>query len=91
MIPPGALPGMRNLAMAPAIRPNSTHNRMPMIDLPFNVAEFRGSPDAYLGYPETAQVQVFAEAGRPKPVSYIPRWAVAASVTDVMVPSWQAP
>src|SRR5262249_33435685 len=38
MIPPGTLPGMRNLAMAPATRPNTAHNRMPMVDLPFEVA-----------------------------------------------------
>jgi hypothetical protein len=32
---------MRNLAMAPAIRPNTAHNRMPTVDLPFAVADFR--------------------------------------------------
>jgi hypothetical protein len=40
IIPPGTLPGMRYLAMAPAIRPNSTHNRMPMVDFPFQGTEF---------------------------------------------------
>src|SRR5262249_9239487 len=37
IIPPGALPGMRNLAIAPAIRPNKTHISMPIVNLPFAV------------------------------------------------------
>jgi hypothetical protein len=32
---------MTNLARAPAIRPNTIHNRMPTVDLPFEVVDFR--------------------------------------------------
>src|SRR5262249_3803486 len=34
MIPPGCLPGMMNLASAPAISPNRIHIRMPMVRSP---------------------------------------------------------
>src|SRR6516225_8717831 len=32
-IPPGAFPGIRYLAMAPAMSPNTTHNRIPIVHL----------------------------------------------------------
>src|SRR5262249_36303814 len=65
MIPPGILPGMRNLAIAPAIRPNTAHNRMPTVDLPFAVADFRGDLAARPGRVTRAEKAPLGPAPRP--------------------------
>src|SRR5262252_2287096 len=55
-IPPPCLPGMRNLASAPAISPNTIHNTMPMVVSRYEVS--RSVPPVHETGPATLPLPI---------------------------------